>query len=270
LTFEGPIGSTGGNTYNVLNTPAGQTVIRMRGQDAMQIHGDQGPLTVGGFVNNSVVVSDNGWLNRILAPVSVSNLPGLAAATLTIDDSADNFANRLITVTDTGLTVEQPGVVAINYSAITSLTYEGGPGQGSNSYLVLNTPVGPTTVRTRGNDLVLVQADQGPLTVESLAGGDTLDIGAGSDTLALILGPVTFNGSGAGNGDTINAIDQNNPNPEAYTVASDSLTTASGVVVNYNNFDLLVLYPSLAGNTITDTHDPALFTFTTSFDPPPA
>jgi hypothetical protein len=66
-------------------------------------------------------------MNRILAPVYVANVPGLTAATLTVDDSADNYADRQVTLTDTALTIGplQP-VTVINFSAITSLTYNGG------------------------------------------------------------------------------------------------------------------------------------------------
>src|SRR5439155_1653127 len=109
--------SSGANVYHVLNTPTGQTTIRMRGSnDFMQIYGDQGPLLVGGFANNSVLVGNAHSLGGIRAPVTVANIANLTAATLTVDDSADAFADRQITLTDTALTIAQPGLVTINYS----------------------------------------------------------------------------------------------------------------------------------------------------------
>jgi hypothetical protein len=142
LTLEGGPGSSGANTYHVFNTPAGQTTIRMRGgDDFMQIHGDQGPLAVGGFANNAVLVGNAGSLGGIRAPVSVANIGGLTAATLAVDDSADTFADRLVTLGVTSLTISGTPLTTINYSAITWLTYEGGPGSsGNNTYRVNGTP----------------------------------------------------------------------------------------------------------------------------------
>src|SRR5437667_251300 len=96
--------------------------------DLMQIQGDEGPLTVDGFANNSVLVGNAGSLGGIRAPVSVANTDNLTASPLTIHDSSDTIADRKVTLTDTALTIAQPGLVTINYSAITSLTLEGGPG----------------------------------------------------------------------------------------------------------------------------------------------
>jgi hypothetical protein len=178
LTYESGPGRAGSeaNSIHVLNTPSAQTTIRTRGShDFVQIHGNQGPLGVGGFANNSIWLGDNGWMNRILAPITVANVPGLTAATLTVDDSADNYADRQVTLTDTALTIGplEP-VTVINFSAITSLTYEGGPGRAgseANSIHVRNTPRGTsTTIRTRGShDFVQIHGNQGPLGVGGFA-----------------------------------------------------------------------------------------------------
>src|SRR5207248_1464039 len=141
LTLEGGPGSSGANVYHVLNTPAGQTTIRMRGgHDFMQIYADQGPLLVGGFANNSVLVGNAGSLGGIRAPVSVANIANLTVATLTVDDSADTFADRQVTLTATALTIAQPGLVTINHSTITSLAVNGG--RGDDVFQIVSTPAG--------------------------------------------------------------------------------------------------------------------------------
>src|SRR5262249_5761113 len=146
-------GSTGTNTYHVLNTPAGQTTIRTRGShDFVQIHANQGPLAVGGFANNSIVVGNAGSLGGIQAAVTVANIGGLTAGTLTVDDSADTFADRQVTLTDTALTISGQPLTTINYSAITSLTYLGGPGSsGSNVFAVESTAAGASTFLNGGS-----------------------------------------------------------------------------------------------------------------------
>src|SRR5438128_1798096 len=92
------------------------------GHDFMQIQGDQGPLLLGGFANHSVLVGHAGSLVGIQAAGIVAAIATLAAATAPVDYSADTFADQQVTLTDTALTIAQPGLVAINYSAITSLT----------------------------------------------------------------------------------------------------------------------------------------------------
>jgi hypothetical protein len=254
LTYEGGPGSSGANTYHVLNTPAAQTTIRMRGgHDFMQIHGNQGPLTVGGFANNSVLVGNGGSLGGIHAPVSVANIGGLTAATLTVDDSADNFADRLITLNGTSLTVEQPGLVTVNYSAITALTYEGGPGSsGANTYHVLNTPAGQTTIRTRGNhDSMQIFGDQGPLTVGGFANNSVLVGNGGS--LGGIHAPVSVANIGGLTAATLTVDDSADTFADRLiTLNGTSLTVGQpGIVtVNYSAITALTYEggPGSSGN----------------------
>jgi hypothetical protein len=269
LTLEGGVGSTGTNTFHVFNTPAGQTTIRTRGShDFVQIHADQGPVAVGGFANNSILVSNGGWLNGIQAPVTVANIGGLTAATLTVDDSADTFANRLVTLTGTALTVEQPGIVTINYSAITSLTYEGGPGSsGANTYQVLNTPTAQTTLRTRGgNDFVQIHADQGPVAVGGFANNAILVGNAGS--LGGIQAPVSVANIGGLTSATLTVDDSADTFADrVVTLAPTALTVAQPglVTINYSAITSLTYNggPGSSGSNVFNVLGTAAGTSTT-------
>ncbi len=81
-------------------------------------------------------------------------------------------------------------------------------------------------------------------------------------------GPLNLIGGGA---DTLVFWDQANPNAETYFVTDTQLVTASRVIVGHmENFDTVVLYPSLDPATaIDDAHDPGLYTLVISSDPPP-
>src|SRR5206468_6721129 len=119
-------------------------------------------------------------LGNIQAAVTLMGAPN--SIDLTVDDSADKFADRQITLSDTALTISPTTVITYSPSAIGSLTLEGGPGSsGANVYRVLNTPAGQTTIRMRGSrDVMQIQGDQGPLTVGGFANNAVVVGNAGS------------------------------------------------------------------------------------------
>jgi len=81
------------------------------------------------------------------------------------------------------------------------------------------------------------------------------NIGDSVNGLAAILTPVTVVGNALGAGDTINVMDQANPNPETYVATNIGLINSTRQIVNFQDFDTLVLYPSLdPATTIFDAH----------------
>ena len=110
------------------------------------------PTTLSGHGPIRVDVGNAGSLGGIQAAVSVANIGGLTSATLTVDDSADTFADRVVTLTGTALTISGIPVTTINYSAITALTYLAGPGtSGSNVFDVEGTAAGTSTSLNGGS-----------------------------------------------------------------------------------------------------------------------
>jgi hypothetical protein len=104
-----------------------------------------------------------------------------------------------------------------------------------------------------------------------LSGDDTVNLGDADNGLALISTPVTVVGNALGAGDTINVIDQANPNPETYLVTNTDLSTSTRQIVSFQDFDTLRLFPSFDPNTaVMDVHDADLYTLVISYDSPAA
>jgi hypothetical protein len=110
------------------------------------------PTTLSGHGPTRVDVGNAGSLGGIQAAFSVANIGGLTSTPLTVDDSADTSADRVVTVTSTAVTISGLPVTTINYSAITSLTYNAGPGSsGSNVFDVEGTAAGTSTSLNGGS-----------------------------------------------------------------------------------------------------------------------
>jgi hypothetical protein len=206
-----------GNTWTIFNTPrlnvvphttvintgagtVGDTVgIRGTTKSEVVINGQNG--------NDIVTVGSAGSVQQINGPLTITNANGRTA--LTIDDSADAVARPNVTLNATSLTGLEPLVfelipIAINWVErdLRTLTIKGGTG--SNTFTVANTPRNDFPVTTTlftggGNDLVNVQAANGPLTINGQAGDDrikffnflqsaTVDGGPGTDTIEVAQG----------------------------------------------------------------------------------
>jgi hypothetical protein len=232
-------------------------------------------LEVAGSNDSVVLLGSARGLQGLQGQVTISSHTG--RVNVDVNDVADTqnptvtldtFTPDIEYVEVFGLT---PRPVTIQSDCIARLDVEGGSGstlqvQNTSKYSF------PTTIYTNfGNNTVNVHAtSQSPLSVY-LSGGDTAKIGDANNGLANIRTPVNVVGNALGAGDAINVIDQANPNTETYTVTDTDLSTSKGQIVTFQDFDTLVLFPSLdAATTITDTHDPNLYTLNISYDPPPA
>jgi hypothetical protein len=213
----------------------------------------QGPLSISSYINGSIAVE-------------ISDLGDSDSQTVTLETYKPDTEHVRVS----GLTL-QP--IDIGSASLQSLGIEG---SGGSTFVVQTTSAYafPTTIYTNyGNNTVVVHSTaRSPLSVY-LTGGqnDTVNLGDADHGLALIQSPVTLVGNELGAGDTLNVIDQANPDPETYVVTDRLLVTPSRTIVGYmENFDTVVLYPSLNSDTaVVDVHDAGLYTLVISYDPPP-
>jgi len=198
--------------------------------------------------------------------VDISAVGNPDSRTMTLDTSKPDTEHLSLF----GLTLQPIDIVS---ASLQSLGIEGGSGGSTFNVQTTSAYAFPTTIYTgNGNNTVVVHATlTSPLSVY-LDGGqnDTVNLGDAANGLALIQSPVTVVGNELGDGDTLNVIDQANANPETYVVTDRLLATASRTIVEYmENFDTVVLYPSLDPATaVLDAHDPGLYTLLISYDPP--
>jgi hypothetical protein len=213
----------------------------------------QGPLRIDSNINGSITVD----ISDVLDPYS---------QTVTLDTYMPDTEHLRIS----GLTQQPIDIVS---SSLQSLGIEG---SGGSTFNVQTTSAYafPTTIYTSyGNNTVVVHGTStSPLSVY-LAGGqnDTVNLGDADHGLARIQSAVTVVGNELGAGDTLNVIDQANPNPETYIFTDMLLVTPTRTIVGQmENFDTVVLYPSLDPATaVVDAHDPGLYTLVISYDAPP-
>jgi hypothetical protein len=227
--------------------------------------------------NNSILLGGARGLQGLQGQVTIANYTG--RVNVDINDVTDTD-NRTVAVTTYTPDVENveifgltPRPVTINSLCIGRLDIEGG--SGGDTFEVQNTSSTysfPTTIYTNfGNNTVNVHAtSKSPLAVY-LSGNDRVNIGDAANGLALVGTPVTVVGNAPGAGDTINVIDQANPNAETYIVADTYLSTSTPQIVTFQDFDTLVLFPGFNANTtVIDAHDPGLYTLVISYDAPAA
>jgi hypothetical protein len=215
----------------------------------------QGPLSISSYLSGSIAVD----ISDVLDPNS---------QTVTLDTYMPDTEHVRVS----GLTLQPIDIVS---SSLQSLGIEGGSGGSTFNVQTTSAYAFPTTIDTSyGSNTVVVHGTaRSPLSVY-LTGGqnDTVNLGDAANGLARIQSAVTVVGNELGAGDTLNVIDQANPNPETYVVTDRLLVTASRTIVGYmENFDTVVLYPSLDPATaVLDAHDPGLYTLIISYDPPAA
>jgi hypothetical protein len=202
------------NTVNVLRTTSPLNVV------------SRGP-------NTTVNVGNAGSLGGILGTISVTNIGGLSTATLTIDDSADSFANRQVTLTSTAVTISGASLTTINYSAITSLTYNGGPGtDGFNVFAVEGTAAGTTTTLNGGG--VADEFEVSP---------------SGNDPNGL-LGPLTIHGRPVSSSFLV-YYDFSATVAQTYTLTANTISRTDAAPVTFDNLIQVVLLTAGVGsNTI--------------------
>jgi hypothetical protein len=275
------------STYNVIQVnggAAGTTTNLLANVKPVSVisRGTSDPINIGSA----------GSVQGIQAQVTLQNPPDFNV--ITVDDSTDP-TGRTVTMGTQGFGGDSYGFVRglapadifYRVNDVRSVSVLGGPG--GNTFTVETIARHPTsgsvgvatTITTGGGgDVVRVQSTPPPspnvpsLTI-NLGAGDGVILESPTGTAAPIQVPVTVVGAGAGLGNTITVVDQNSLSAGRYTVTDTSLFVGVGdldrILVNYSNFDNLVLFPSgVDGTTVYDFHDPTLFTLTVSNDPPPA
>ena len=241
----------GAGTTTYLNPDGANTAIFVGGDQGVQ--SIESPLLIG-----SNAISGN-------ISVDIGDVPDSQSRTVTLS----TYVNSIEYDEVAGLT---PQPITIEADNLAGLAIEGG--SGGDTFEVQNTSTSdsfPTTIYTNfgGNTVNVHATSTSPLSVY-LSGNDTVNIGDAVNGLAYIGTPVTVVGNGIGQGDTIDVLDQANPNPETYVVTNITLVTSTSQIVNYQDFDTLVLYPSPdPATTVVDGHDPDLFTLVTNYAPPP-
>jgi hypothetical protein len=193
----------GPNTFNILNTPAlvnplastfvvtgtGQgsspsTVDVLRtSENPLQIEGEGGSLAVN--------VGNVGSTQGILGTVQITNDTGHTA--LTVDDSADKVGQN-VTMDDFGggfygvfgLSGSGSGFIESDDVHTTSVHVMGG--SGGNTFTIERTLHGDPTTEVdtgSGHDQVFVHNTDGPLTLNSLGGPATINIGVNGSLLGI-------------------------------------------------------------------------------------
>ncbi|MDB5290267.1 MAG: hypothetical protein JWL69_1508 [Phycisphaerales bacterium] len=169
------------------------------------------PQTLAG-VNVSIIgggidvtnIGASGSVQNIFGQISVEN------TTLNVDDSADGV-ERIVELSNGALLGLAPADILWPVNDLDGLTIS--EGAGGNHIYVLGTGTvqgaGANTINAGStNDVVNIDAIQGPLTVNGLGGPDTVNVTPLYENLDAIQGLLTLNGNGA----IVNLDDQLNPN----------------------------------------------------------
>jgi len=153
-------------------------------------------------------------------------------------------------------------------------------GTGGNSFVVENTAaiVFGLTIQTTittggGGDDVRVHATGPGTVIVNLADGDSVTIGSAANMLNGITSAVTVHGSGSGPNvaGTINLVDVGNSGDASYTATNTSFRSGTQTIVNFDGIGNLELWEATgSGTTLTDTHDPTIYTLDIRTDPPPS
>ncbi len=180
------------NTIHVLGTASGTTIIIDTGAG-----------------NNAVSVGDaSETLNQVLGPLTVDG--GTGQDSLAIDDSGDGHGQNY-ELTATQFERVGPPAITVNFSAISSLSFDASNNSGTNTIAVEGTPAGVP---------VDIQPGQG-----------TADLGA--FTLDDIQGPVTFQWSQGTK--SFGSIDTNATGSDTYTVLPAEITRTGAATIQFDD-----------------------------------
>ncbi len=243
----------GQNTYTVTGTPAASSTTLNIGDgvEAAHVQAASTPLTVltnsgnGGGGNDVVTLGNAGRLAGLTATVGVAN--GVSKDRLIVDDSADSADHPNVIIGTTGITGLAPAALSFNSSWISTLTVLGG--SGNNSYTVTGTPAATGMVLNPGAgvDIIAVQANTVPLTIDSTAGSgaDTITLGGAPNGLSLIQAAVTVNAAAT---DSLVISDQGFSGARTFTV-TDTTVSWCGPTVTYAGLGSLTIQGGTGGTT---------------------
>jgi acrosin len=188
LTLDG---GSGGNTFTVGNTfislfVAPTTTINSgAGNDTVNVQATTGPLVVNGVGGaDTLNVGNNGSVQGIKGAVTVGSSGGVM--TLNVDDHADPTQNIQATLGSSNAgtgTITNLAPAIIQYGkGVNAVNVSGG--SGGSTFTIADTLAGvSTTLRTVGNnDSVAIAATHGPLTIDAVAGSNTVGLGQARST----------------------------------------------------------------------------------------
>jgi hypothetical protein len=261
-------GGTASNTYIVQNTEAGDstTLETQRGSDQIDVGATSGPLAISSGYGSTPTVrvgstlDAGGTLQYISGPINISNPSG--KTDLALEDGSDTGDGqghgRTVAVTPTSVTGMSPAPITFSSAlggGVTELDLRGG--NFNNTFDIQGTGAGEALdVRSGGgnNNHVYVESISGPLSVDDLAGTDTVDLGenpaGGIASLVGINGPVSVaNSSGTTN---LNVDDQADTAGRTATVTNGQILGLSPDPISYFGSNVPVNIHGGGGDNIYD------------------
>jgi hypothetical protein len=179
------LGSDFGNTFNILDTPAGTHLFTGESSDTVNVLGTDHSLFIDGDSGRDAVhIGNGGSLQGIQGHVEVSNVGGFTD--LTVDGSAAADSQN-VTMSRFGDFIEIDGLAAdaILYKVndVSSVDVKGGPH--GNTFTVedtfKNSSFGSTTIDSgTGFDIVQVHGSTGNLTINGQNGRDLVSLSTGN------------------------------------------------------------------------------------------
>jgi hypothetical protein len=254
------MGGQGGDDFSVANTPGGaDTQLYGGGDNTIDVIATTGSFTyntAGG--TDRINLGDTGGTARLQGPITINgDALGNPNVHLTVDDHANQWLSRIVTVSDVtytgqwGLSYYYGSITGlgapITYdpTCLASLTVDGG--NAGNTFIV-NNPDDPCTSTLNtgfGKNNVLVEATGGPLTVNDQGGKDEVTVASSSDSLDSIANGLTVNGGGA----TTLRIDDwaSTPLGPQYTVTDSAVTRTCLQLFDFRgHFVLLPVWKTIA------------------------
>jgi hypothetical protein len=268
LLFLRVNGGSGGNEYDVMNTPAIATTLSTGGgRDLVLVSKTSGPLSVLGQGGSDIVhIGHDGTVQDIGKAVVVSNSGGYSA--VTVDDSSDRFAHTVIVYRQATLGVPSTiisglptgGDISLRSDALSSLHILAG--SGGNTFRIHDTPLSAapggatTTVDTgAGNDMVTVDGTSGPLALNGDNGMDTVNFGA-AGSVRNIMNTVFVTNAGGFSAVNVNdstdasrvVLIYNNGDPIGPDTVIDGLIQNGDIVLRGDNLSSLLIQTGGSGN----------------------
>ena len=270
LSIVGISMGSGANTFTIASTIAGQTTLNDgTGGDTVKVQTISGKTNVNAQAGDDTInVGTNapatgGKVDSIGAALTVDG--GTGSTTLNVDDTGSSVAKRA-TLTATALSgLEMKG--DISYSRITDFNID--LGSGGNTVEVDQTAATTSTTISTGSGAssVAVLGTTGPLTIDTQAASNMIDLGShgpsNGGSLQALQGAVTLNGGGT---DTLVADDSADTAKRTGTLGASTLTglgmgpggvTYRGVstlqITLGNGGDTFTIAGTIPGTTTLDT-----------------
>ncbi len=261
ITFSGlafvniDLGS-GGNTFTIASTIAGQTFVNSgTGNDTVNVQTTSGPTTVntGGGTNTVNVGSLSPAVGGIVDGIQGAlTVDGSGADTMNVDDTGSTIA-KSGTLTKATLTGLNMGPLGITYSGLATARIS--LGSGGNTFLIETTHTGQTILNTgTGTNTIDVQTISGPTNVNGQGASDTINVSSTAPTsggVVNLIGAVLSVDGGSGV-NTVNVDDTGSTVAKSGTLTANALSGLEmGGVLSYQNLTNLNISLGSGGNTFS-------------------